>query len=113
MTEFTVAQVSRSIQRFMDYADDFINSDMNTYDDRSSMFFDFCKSDPVMCLIHNQLINNPNVNLKEWHENAISQMSSMAGSAPLRFPTDIDDRISLMYQLLLVMIFLIYLPLTP
>lgn len=101
MNQLTVGQVVRSIQRFKDYADDFVNADMNTYDDRSAVFFDFCQIDPAMSVVHAQLTTNPNVDFEKWHADALSKMSGWAGSAPLKFPTNTDDRISLMYQLLL------------
>lgn len=101
MQQLTVGQLSRSIQRFKDYAADFISADMNTYDDRSALFFDFCKTDPAMSVIHAQLTTNPDVDIEKWHSDALAKMTGWAGSAPLKFPTKIDDRISLMYQLLL------------
>ncbi len=101
MTQLTLGQVTRSIQRFKDYAEDFVNADMNTYDDRSAVFFDFCKSDPAMSVIHAQLTANPYVDFEKWYADAQAKMTGWAGSAPLKFPTKTDDRISLMYQLLL------------
>lgn len=69
MSQLTVGKVTRSIHRFKDYAEDFMRADMNTYDDRSAVFFDFCKPDPAMTVIHAQLTENPNGKRvsPEWH----------------------------------------------
>lgn len=99
--DFSAGQVRRSIQRFQDSRDDLLSADMNTFDDRLNAFVYFCKNDPVFSIIHNQLINNPNIDFNRWYEEKLGTRSSMAGSANLEFPPEPDNRLSLMYQLLL------------
>jgi len=73
---------------------------MNTFEDRLKLLMDFCKNDPVFSIIHTQLINVPNVDFDVWHKKVLSTTGCMAGSGKLIFPTNLDERMSLMYQLL-------------
>ncbi len=100
MNGFKSSQAHRSIQRFRDYADDLLRSDYDTFDDRLKQFVHFCGNDEAIRNIHEQLINHPNVDCEGWLRERTSQMGSFAGSARLDFPTNVDERISLMYQLL-------------
>lgn len=42
----------------------------------------------------------PEANFNDWYQRVLSTIGSMAGSGKLTFPTDIEARLSLMYQLL-------------
>lgn len=101
MVKFSGGEIRRSLQRFRDYSSDFINSDFNTFDDRFNLFISFCKSDKVFSVIHNQLISLPEKDFDEWYKNVSSSGGSVVGSGRLVFPVTIDDRISIMYRLLL------------
>lgn len=98
--KFSAGTVRNSIQRFEDYSGDLLNSDMDSFDDRLSMLVDFCQSDEVFSAIHEQLISVRDVNFQQWYEEVKGTMGGMVGSGELRFPTKIEPRISLMYQLL-------------
>lgn len=100
MREITVGKIRRSLKRFEDFAGDLARSDMNTFADRLNMLIDYCKTDPVTLVIHEQLINMPSVNFDSWHKDVISTMGGMAGSGDLTFPTELEKRMALMYQLL-------------
>jgi len=99
--ELTSGKVRRSIQRFSDYASDLLKSDMNTFDDRIRMFFDFCSSDEVFSRIHRQLLSVPAADFNQWFSEREATVGGMSGSGQLIFPTDPEMRMSLMYQLLL------------
>ena len=100
MREITVGKIRRSLKRFEDFAGDLAKSDMNTFSDRLNMLMDYCKTDPVTVAIHEQLINMPSVNFESWHKDVLSTMGGMVGSGDLTFPTELEERMALMYQLL-------------
>lgn len=100
MEDVTVRKVRRSLQRFTDYADDLSRSDMNTFDDRLSLLMDYCQKDEVFQTIHKQLTKDHFSDFDSWYKERKSTMGSMVGSGQLVFPTNLDARLSLMYQLL-------------
>jgi hypothetical protein len=87
----TAGQVRKSIQRFHDYAEDLILSDMNTFEDTLNLFIDFCETDSVFSGIHAQLQSIPHADFDQWYASQ---------SFALTFPTDLEVRMSLMYELL-------------
>ncbi len=93
-------KVRRSIQRFADFANDLLAADMNTFDDRLSLLIKYFENDELFESIHNQLTKYSNVDFDSWYEEIRSTVGGMVGSGDLRFPTDLDNRLSLMYQLL-------------
>ena len=101
MTEFTVGKIHRSLQRFIDFTNDLSTSDMNTFDDRLSVLINFCQNDDVFQFLSNQLLQVESVDFEKWHTQIQSTEGSMFGSGNLSFPVNIDERLSLMYQLLL------------
>lgn len=64
------------------------------------MLMDYCKSDPVLSLIHAQLMSMSGVDFDSWQKEVLSTVGGMAGSGDLSFPTDLEQRMALMYQLL-------------
>lgn len=96
--EFTKRQVDRSFQRFVDYADDVLVSDYNTFETRLEIFLHHAETDPVMMQITNQL-KSINVNLENWYNNTIYSGGSMVGSARFSLPVDETERDALLYQL--------------
>jgi len=91
----------QSIRRFDDYSQDLCYSDMNNFDDRLALLLEFIQGDELFLDIHNQLINNPNVDFDIWYQERKATESGMQGSGSLIFPTNTDDRLSLMYQALI------------
>lgn len=91
----TAAQVKTSIRKFQDYADDLIQSDMNTFDDCLNIFMHFCESDPVFSLIHSQLQSVPDTDFDSWYVN-----SQRRGPRKVEFPVNEEVRMALMYELL-------------
>ncbi|MGI3017483.1 hypothetical protein [Shewanella algae] len=85
-------KIRRSIQRFEDYSRDLISSDMNSFEDRLNLLISYCKSDAFFQKIDEQLSHNKSVNFDSWYG------SNSRGK--LSFPTNLDDRLSIMYQLL-------------
>jgi hypothetical protein len=100
MEEITVGKIRRSLRRFEDFAGDLARSDMNTFDDRLNLLMDYCKTDQVFSVIHAQLMSVPNVDFDIWHQQVCSTIKSMVGSGDLKFPTNLEERMALMYQLL-------------
>jgi len=72
MKELSVGKIRRSLKRFEDFASDLARSDMNTFNDRLRMLMDYCKSDPVLSMIHVQLISMPGVDFDSWHKKVLS-----------------------------------------
>jgi hypothetical protein len=85
-------KIRRSIRRFEDYTRDLICSDMNSFEDRLNLLVSYFKSDAFFLKIDEQLINNNSVNFDSWY--------SSIDRGRVIFPTSLDDRLSLMYQLL-------------
>lgn len=100
MKEITAGKIRRSLRRFEDFAGDLARSDMNTFDDRLNLLMDYCKTDQVFSVIHAQLMSAPNVDFDTWHQQVRSTIKSMVGSGNLTFPTNLEERMALMYQLL-------------
>jgi hypothetical protein len=100
MDNFTVGKIRRSLQRFTDFAGDLSRADMNTFDDRLSLLMDYCKNDEVFQMIDDQLKNVNSVDFDSWYAERKATMGGMVGSGQLTFPTNLDQRLSVMYQLL-------------
>ena len=100
MKNFTAGKIRRSLQRFIDFAGDLSRADMNTFDDRLSLLMDYCQNDVVFQVIDQQLTSIESVDFDAWYTDRKSTMRGMIGSGQLSFPTNLDERLSLMYQLL-------------
>ena len=99
--ELTSGLIKRSIQRFTDYASDLMAADMNTFGDRLNMFTDFCLNDEVFRSFHAQITRVPNCDFDEWYaEREASRVAASTGRGSLLFPTGIEQRLSILYQLL-------------
>jgi len=92
--------IRRSIERFTDFSNDLLSSDINTFEDRITMLVNFIKNDQFFKGLHQQLINNESVDFENWLSSSRNFDCGSAGSGNLAFPTDLDQRLSLMYQLL-------------
>jgi hypothetical protein len=93
-------KIRRSIQRFSDFTNDLIRADMNTFGDRLALLMNYCRTDEVFAKMNDQLLGNASVNFDEWYAHIRETIGSMIGSGNLTFPVDLDNRLSLMYQLL-------------
>lgn len=100
MKNITVGKIRRSLQRFTDFAADLSRADMNTFDDRLSLLMDYCKNDEVFQVIDSQLKNVDSVDFDLWYSQRKATLGGMVGSGQLTFPTNLDERLSVMYQLL-------------
>lgn len=96
----TSGQIQRSVRRFRDYANDLLRSDYNTFDEALRVFVHFCESDPVFSDIHAQLSSVPKVDFDRWYAERTGTVRSMVGSGSLSFPTDTEQKMALMYELL-------------
>jgi len=97
MENYTVEEIRRSRQRFMDVADDLSGSGMNTFADRLSLFMEYCGNDEVFQGINRQLTS---VDFDSWYAERKSTKRGVAGSGQQAFPRNRDERSSLLYQLL-------------
>jgi len=100
MKNFTVGKIRRSLQRFLDFAGDLSRADMNTFDDRLSLLMNYCQNDEIFQVIDRQLTDIKSVDFDAWYAEKKPTMGGMEGSGELTFPTNLDERLSLMYQLL-------------
>ena len=96
--EPTTAEVRLSIRKFRDYSSDLQYADFNIFEDRIGVFLNFCQTDRVFARIREQLVSNPRVNFGEWEKQSMKTFTGWVGSARLIFPTNEDDRVSLLYQ---------------
>ncbi len=98
--EFTRSQVEKSLRRYHDYSSDLLTADWDTFNDRAQRLIQFCKSDAVFSRLHSQLVSVQGANFKEWLAEKLAQSNGWVGGCPLEYPQDDDQRISIMYQLL-------------
>jgi len=94
----TAGQVKKSVRDFNNHGTDLLRSDFNTFDDTLAVFLHFCETDPVLSSIHMQLQALAERHFEEWYQGLDS--GSMAGGCKLKFPTDPELRVSVMYELL-------------
>jgi hypothetical protein len=96
--QLNAGQIRRAIRTFRDYSGDLLNADSSSFADRLRMLIRFCESDAVFSTLHTQLINHPTADLNRWlSERGNPRDARLSG---LVFPTDVEERISLQYQLL-------------
>ena len=96
-------KIERSFRRFRDYSDDLLNSNSKTFSNNLNIFIDFCENDEIMRIISAQLKSNKNVDMDKWYSDFQKTGGSIKGSKECVLPIDEEDRISLLYQLLLKM----------
>lgn len=96
-------KIERSFRRFRDHSEDLLNSDYNSFSNNLNIFIDFCENDEIMRIISAQLKTNENVDINHWYSDFQNTGGSFIGSKKYLLPTNEEDRISLLYQLLLKM----------
>lgn len=96
----TSGQVQRSIQRFQEFASDLIRSDMDTFDDRLSVFIHFCETDEFFVGINQQIKSLTCDRFEEWYGERMRTGGGMAGSGDLCFPVDLDLRMAFQFEIL-------------
>ncbi len=91
---FERKEILLSFRKFRDFSRDLFNSDFATFNTRLAIFIDFCESDKVMGFITSQL--------KRYDSDGwMDEFKKSGGKEGLKFPLNEDDRISLLYQILL------------
>lgn len=96
-----LSKIRETKRRFSDYAADLSNSDAHTFENALNILLGFCESDDVMTMITGPLKENVSVDILKWYEDFSSSGGSFVGSGRFLLPTKEDDRLSLLYQLLL------------
>lgn len=94
-------KIERSFRRFRDRSKDLLNSNSKTFSNNLNIFIDFCENDEIMHVISTQLKSNKNVDINRWYNDFQKTGGSFIGSKAYVLPTNEEDRISLLYQLLL------------
>lgn len=96
-------KIKRSFRRFRDYSGDLLNSDSKTFSNNLNIFIEFCENDEIMRIISAQLKLDGNVDINRWYSDFQKSGGSVIGSKKYVLPTNEEDRISILYQLLLKM----------
>ncbi|MCD4842926.1 MAG: hypothetical protein K8R25_00365 [Methanosarcinales archaeon] len=96
-------KIERSFRRFGDYSEDLLNSNFKTFSNNLNIFIDFCENDEIMRIISAQLKSKENVDVNKWYSDFQKTGGSITGSKEYVLSIDEEDRISLLYQLLLKM----------
>ena len=91
--QFSRAQIDKAFRKFDDLAGDLAGARYQNYQDLLTQFVRHCENDSVMRLVTEPFRHNPNVVLDDWVENNFSRHE-------MRWPVDENDRISLLYQLI-------------
>ncbi|MCK4795872.1 MAG: hypothetical protein KAT05_00750 [Spirochaetes bacterium] len=90
-------KIEISFRKFVDYSNDVLKSDYNTFSTRLKILIHHCENDPVMKIITNQL-KNIDVDFDGWMANSMESGGSMAGSKEFNLPVDETERDALLYQ---------------
>jgi hypothetical protein len=92
-------KIEHSFRRFRDYSKDLLNSNSKTFSNILNIFIDFCENDEIMRIVSAQLKSNKNVDINRWYSDLQKTGGLVIGSKDV-LPTNEEDRISLLYQLL-------------
>src|SRR5208282_4698692 len=95
------SKVEETKATFNEKAMDLLDSNGHTIENAINIFVDFCESDKIMATITLSLKDNANVNISKWYDDFSRSVGSMIGSGKFILPTNDDDRLALLYQLLL------------
>src|SRR5690348_2129899 len=93
MDQYSREEVERSVHEFKNLSSDLMRAEYGNWRDSLTHFLDFCQDDPIMRLVVQPLIDNPNVNIDQW-------LSDFAQDSQHGMPSDKEDRIALIFQLL-------------
>jgi predicted nucleotide-binding protein len=96
-----VPNLQETKRKFNEKATDLLRSNGHTIENAINIFLDFCESDQIMANVASSLKLSPNMNLARWYEDFSKSGGSMIGSGKFLLPTNDDDRLALLYQLLL------------
>lgn len=95
---FELKEILKAFRRFEDYNSDLLISDSATFETRLAILIDFCENDKVMSFITSQL---KGYDFTLWYGDFKKTGRSMGGCADFKLPLDENDRLSLLYQILL------------
>jgi len=94
-------KIKETKRKFNERAMSLLESDGHTFEDALNFFLEFCESDEIMKTITSALKDNRNIDFTKWHDDFLKSGGSMVGSGRFVLPTSEEDRLSLLYQLLL------------
>ena len=85
-TQYRAGEIRRSLQRFIDFANDLLGSDYNTFEDRLNLLISFCESDAIFVNIHKQLMNFEAVDFDAWIKERFATAAECREAANCCFP---------------------------
>lgn len=94
-------KIQETKRKFANNATDLSNSDGHTFESALNVFLDFCESDDLMRNITKPLKERSTVDMAKWYEDFSKSGGSMIGSGRFVLPANEEDRLSLLYRLLL------------
>jgi len=100
MTE-ELSKIEESLRRFSGYSNALLGSDYTSFGPNLNILIDFCGKNEIIGPIVSSLKLNRNVDIDQWYKDFLGTVGSFVGSGRYSLPTDLDDRLSLLYQFLM------------
>jgi hypothetical protein len=95
------SKIQETKRKFANNATDLSNSNGHTFDSALNIFLDFCESDEIMASITKPLKESSTIDIAKWYEDFSKSGGSMIGSGRFVLPANEEDRLALLYRLLL------------
>lgn len=96
-----LSEIEESLRRFSEYSRTLLGSNYTTFEPNLNILIDFCEKDEIIGPIISSLKLNKNVDIDQWYKDFLSTVESSVGSGRYSLPTDLDGRLSLLYQFLI------------
>lgn len=96
MKKFERKEILNSFRKFIDISQDLLNCNFGSFEMRLAIFVDFCENDMIMSFITKQLKGYDYGIWKSEFDKSVT-----ATKADFKLPINENDRISLLYQILL------------
>jgi len=100
--KFPRREVQRSFRKFDDLVGDLLSAKFQTWGDAMSRLLAHCETDPVMQVVTSPLKGDSRVDAQKWWNEAVDSVGGMVGSGRYSLPIDDDERMALLYQVLLL-----------
>lgn len=100
--KFPRSEVQRSFRKFTDLVNDVLSSKYQTWDDALTHLLAHCESDAVMQVVMTPLKTDSRIDANKWWQDAIASVRGMVGSGHYSLPIEDDERMALIYQVLLL-----------
>ena len=100
--KFPRREVQRSFRKFTDLVNDLLSSKFQTWNDALSHLLSHCESDPVMQVVMTPLKTDSRIDASKWWQDAVASVRGMVGTGHYSLPINDDERMALLYQVLLL-----------